>query len=98
MGDLIQWLVEKNFVEPSGNFLPFPLRRLGKLICIRIKPLMKKANGENRLLATTGRKFGQALKQEDVLSIGMVSSKFQELTQLIQNDEKTLSLFFCNQF
>src|SRR2546430_221864 len=79
MGDLVERLVEDDFLEAASDFFPFPLRGLGELVGVGAEALVEQAEGEERLAAAAGGDFGQLLEEEDVLALGVEGGEFEEL-------------------
>ncbi len=97
MRDLIERLVENEFLESPSDFLPLLLAGLRKLIRVGTEALVQKADDEQRLLAASRGCFGQLLQEENVLAFGVQGRELKELPKLIQDDEKSFRLLFRDQ-
>src|SRR6266568_5815447 len=92
MCDLVERLVEEQFLEPSGHLFPFFLGRLGKLMCVGVETLMEQTDCEDGFGAATGGEFSQLLEEVNVLAFWVEGREFQEFAQFINHDEEAGSV------
>src|SRR6185295_15805010 len=86
MADLLDWLIENDFIEATSDFFPLPLRGLVEMVSVGVETLVKQANDKQWFVCAPRRSFRDTLQDEYVLSMRIERGELKKLPQLV-NDQ-----------
>jgi hypothetical protein len=95
--NLVERLVKNDLLEPLCDLRPLPLSRRGELLRVCVESLVKQSDNKERLVLAAGRDLSQSLKKLDVLLLRVENGEFEELAELIDDQEDAIGLSLLNE-